>query len=1199
MKGHNRFKAYLVFTFTICYIASFLYVSAGTGDQTDLDISVSQAGFVGEFANDTAGTHCDIVGDVNGDGYDDILISTWVNSESGRLAGQTYLIFGKETGWEKDLHLSNADASFLGEAANDLSGVSIAGAGDVNGDGYDDILISSPYSSDAGNETGQIYLIFGKATGWNMDTNLSNADASFVGEVNYDRAGRFIDGAGDVNGDGYYDFIIGVSGNDENGRNTGQVYLVFGKPSGWSMETDLSSSNASFLGEVAGDGAGGRVAGCGDVNGDGFDDILIGALENQEGGHRSGQTYLVLGKRNGWSMDVPLSMAQASFIGEKAGDVSGYSLAGAGDVNRDGFDDLLVGAIENRDVINRGGQVYLILGKDSGWSMDTDLTDSDASFYGEEMGDEAGKSVSGMGDVNDDGYDDFLIGAPYFETGGNSLQGQVYLILGRASGWTMDNNLSASNASFIGKHGDQVGISLSGGGDTNGDGFPDILIGAAGHNAGTGNEGKTYLIFYDYTPPSLDGDLTPSTATTGDEFTFNITASDDKSLRDVIIEYWYGNETAHANKTASLSSGDERYGTYLLNITTRVSPVDNISYRVHVVDDFRHAVSSMVREVTLIDNDPPLMSDRTPSLIYTGQVLEFLALVEDYHGVESVTVEYWYGDGSTHTIEPMVRDANATIPWRYWITIPTDFIGSLNYILSASDLSGNVRVMRYLSVHVLDGIPPVFGTDDTDSSATTGDNLTFKVNVDDNIGVHRVRVEHWYGDAGAHINTSMTEVSTGKWSLNITIPSGSLDTLHYFFSAADSKPNRAKMDGRDILVVDNDVPYLVADMTEGSVTTGDTITISIEADDNIRVNSVSVVYWSEGDESNSQEGPMTEWPPGTWSFTITVPNDRTDLLKYQLNISDMAKNVLTTSIRNITVMDDEAPWLGEYSDPATVLKGSELQLEIEASDNIGVDEVHLEYWFGSGEHEVLSMSGEPYSFTVEVPRRPSGDVHFFFTVLDAADNRNSSTERTIVPINLPPEVGDLPTWDVVEGTDAEYDLAPYISDPNDVNFRVSYSDVRLKEGGLVLKIRHDTVVPDRTVVLRISDGDDEVRANLTIHVVNINDAPVMSKLFPANGTMYKEGEKVTLSVTTEDEEDDELTVTWWDGETELGTGPLLEVKLKPGEHVIRVVVDDGTDQVEESFTVIVKKDEPSPGFGLVAGLAAVVLAGLVIHRRRR
>ena len=286
---------------------------------------------------------------------------------------------------------------------------------------------------------------------------------------------------------------------------------------------------------------------------------------------------------------------------------------------------------------------------------------------------------------------------------------------------------------------------------------------------------------------------------------------------------------------------------------------------------------------------------------------------------------------------------------------------------------------------------------DTDSSATTGDTFTFKVNVDDNIGVRGVRVEYRYGDAGAHVNTSMTEVSTGKWSLNITVPSDSLDTLHYFFSATDSKPNRAKKDGRDILVVDNDVPYLVADMTKGSVTTGDTITISIEADNNIRVDSAFVVYWLEGDESNSQEGPMVEWPPGTWSFTITVPNDRTDLLKYRLSISDTAKNVLTTSIRNITVIDDEAPWIGEFSDPGTVLKGSELQLEIEASDNIGVDEVHLEYWVGFDEHEVLSMAGEPYSFTVEVPRRPSEDVHFFFTVLDAADNHNDHHEKAQCP----------------------------------------------------------------------------------------------------------------------------------------------------------------------------------------------------------
>ena len=163
-----------------------------------------------------------------------------------------------------------------------------------------------------------------------MDTDLSDSNASFWGEDADDGAGFSVAGAGDVNGDGYDDILIGARNNDDGGSNAGQTYVIFGNESGWAMDTNLSKADASFWGEDEGDRAGWSVAGAGDVNGDGYDDILIGAYYNDEGGSNAGQTYLVLGKPSGWSMDTDLSKADASFIGEDAGDYSGWSVAGAG-----------------------------------------------------------------------------------------------------------------------------------------------------------------------------------------------------------------------------------------------------------------------------------------------------------------------------------------------------------------------------------------------------------------------------------------------------------------------------------------------------------------------------------------------------------------------------------------------------------------------------------------------------------------------------------------------------------------------------------------------------------------------------------------------------------------------------------------------------------------------------------------------------
>jgi len=146
--------------------------------------------------------------------------------------------------WTMDMNVSEAsEASFIGENAYDYSG-SVSSAGDVNGDGYDDILIGAPFNKEGGYLAGQTYLIFGKAAGWAIDFNLSNANASFIGETTQDTSG-IVSGAGDVNGDGYDDILIGANVNDEGGDGAGQTYLIFGKEEGWSMDSWSAASRIS------------------------------------------------------------------------------------------------------------------------------------------------------------------------------------------------------------------------------------------------------------------------------------------------------------------------------------------------------------------------------------------------------------------------------------------------------------------------------------------------------------------------------------------------------------------------------------------------------------------------------------------------------------------------------------------------------------------------------------------------------------------------------------------------------------------------------------------------------------------------------------------------------------------------------------------------------------------------------------------
>ncbi|MCK5560900.1 MAG: FG-GAP repeat protein, partial [Thermoplasmata archaeon] len=356
------------------------------------------------------------VGDVNNDTYDDILIGAGGNCDDADMKGRTYLIFGKSSGWIKNYNLSNADVIFKGENQGDKSGYSVAGAGDINYDGYDDILIGAPGYDSTLQDAGKTYLILGKLIGWSAVFYLSNSDASFIGENGNDQSGLTISGAGDVNGDNYDDFLIAAPYYNDIPHSSswaGKVYLIFGRTSGWNNGEPLTNANASFIGGYTATFLGLAISAVGDVNGDKYDDFLMSETGWDDGVFEAyGQSYLMLGRTSNWPKNASDFNVNASFEGENGGDGLGSALSGAGDVNNDSYDDFLIGAPWNDDGGYRAGKIYLILGKSSGWSGYFDLLNANASFIGEKNLSQLGRSVSITGDVNGDGYDDMLVDSP-------------------------------------------------------------------------------------------------------------------------------------------------------------------------------------------------------------------------------------------------------------------------------------------------------------------------------------------------------------------------------------------------------------------------------------------------------------------------------------------------------------------------------------------------------------------------------------------------------------------------------------------------------------------------------------------------------------------------------------------------------------------------------------------------------------------
>ncbi len=492
----------------------------------DLGALAPSAGFTifGADPVDQAGNAVSGAGDVNGDGYADVIIGA-SQAPGGAAAGEAYVVFGSATAGSTNVDLGALNGTngfaIFGASFGDQAGSSVSSAGDVNGDGFDDVIVGAAM---ANGTAGESYVIFGKAAGiTNIDlSTLSGSGDGFVisGADAGDQAGFSVSSAGDINGDGLDDLIIGaprlVSG-DPTTDDFGESYVIFGKTGG-STDIDLSTISGSsdgfkITGVADDDQAGWSVSTAGDMNGDGIDDLIVGANQADSAGSTSGESYIIFGKTGGYT-DIDLSSLSLSdgfkILGADAGDRSGASVAAAGDVNGDGYADVIVGALAADGVGNLEpsvGESYVIFGKET-VTGDIDLsslaTTDGFTIRGADERDISGRSVSGAGDVNGDGFDDIIIGA-WFGDGEVVLEqsaGESYVIFGKAGGFgpiNVDELTPTEGFTIYGAdQDDKSGSSVSAAGDVNGDGFDDLIVGAQS-GWGDGNSepgaGESYVIF--------------------------------------------------------------------------------------------------------------------------------------------------------------------------------------------------------------------------------------------------------------------------------------------------------------------------------------------------------------------------------------------------------------------------------------------------------------------------------------------------------------------------------------------------------------------------------------------------------------------------------------------------------------------------------------------------------------------------------